>query len=87
MSPAPLKAAGFGGVMEKEIAQWRCRTDDESVVTVIEYQHVAVPAPGAPERRYPGARRLALTTGEAVRFIDATTFEIVESGELLSRIP
>lgn len=72
--------------MEREIERWRCRTDDESVVTVIEYQHVDTPVPGAPDRRYPGARRLALSTGEAVRYIDATTFEIAESGELLSRI-
>ena len=71
--------------MEKEIAWWRCRTEDESLVTVIEYQHVAAPAPGAPARHYPGARRLALSTGEVVRYLDPTTFEVVESGELLRR--
>ena len=72
--------------MEKEIAQWRCRTEDESLVTVIEYQHVAAQAPGGPKRRYPGARRLALSTGEVVRYIDATMFELVETGEMLRRI-
>ena len=72
--------------MEKEIARWRCRTYDESFVTVIEYQHVAGPAPDASARRYPGARRLALSTGEVARYIDAVTFELVETGEMLRRI-
>ena len=72
--------------MEKEIAWWRCRTEDESLVTVIEYQHVADPAPGASARHYPGARRLALSTGEVARYIDASTFELVETGEMLRRI-
>jgi hypothetical protein len=72
--------------MEKEIARWRCRAEDESFVTVIEYQHVAAPAPGAPPRHYPGARRLALSTGEAARYIDAAIFELVETGEMLRRI-
>ena len=74
------------GVTESEINRWRCRTEDESFVTVIEYQHVAVPAPGGPERRYPGARRLALATGESIGYIDAGIFEVIESGELLRRI-
>jgi hypothetical protein len=72
--------------MEQEIARWRCRTEDESLVTVIEYQHVAIQAPGAPARHYPGARRLALSSGERVRYIDAATFELVETGEMLERI-
>ena len=71
--------------MEREIARWRCWTEDESLVTVIEYQHVATRAPGAPARHYPGARRLALSTGEAVRYIDAAVFELVETGEMLRR--
>lgn len=72
--------------MEKETGRWRCRTEDESSVTVIEYQHIAAPAAGEPYRLYPGARRLALSTGEAARYIDARTFEIVETGELLHRL-
>lgn len=72
--------------MEREIARWRCATDDESTVTVIEYQHVAAPAPGEPARHYPGARRLALSTGEPVRYIDADTVEVIQTGELLRRI-
>jgi hypothetical protein len=72
--------------MEREIARWRCATDDESIVTVVEYQHVAVPDADAPARHYPGARRMALTTGEAVRYIDADTVEVIATGELLRRI-
>ena len=72
--------------MEREIARWRCRTEDESIVTVVEYQYVAAQLPGALARHYPGARRLALSTGEVVRYIDATVFELVETGEMLRRI-
>jgi hypothetical protein len=72
--------------METEIGRWRCLAEDESSLIVLEFQHLAPSAPGAPVRRYPGARRHALSTGEAVRIIDATTFEIVDSGELLRRI-
>lgn len=72
--------------MEKEIARWRCRTEDESLVTVIEYQHIAAPAPGAAARHYPGARRLALSTGEVARYIDSASFELVETGEMLRRV-
>jgi hypothetical protein len=53
---------------------------------VVEYQYIATQAPGSPVRRYPGARRLALSTGEAVRYIDAAVFELVETGEMLRRI-
>jgi hypothetical protein len=72
--------------MESEIARWRCSTEDHSTVIVIEYQHRSTSAPGIPVRRYPGARRLALSTGEQVQYIDATTFEVIETGELLRRI-
>ncbi|QNQ09683.1 hypothetical protein [Sphingomonas alpina] len=72
--------------MEREIARTRCTTEDHSTVMVIEYQHVAAPVPGAPARDYPGARRLALASGEAVRYIDARTFEVIGSGELLHRL-
>lgn len=71
--------------MEQEIARWRCIGDDETPVTVIEYRYAPATITGRPVRAYPGARRLALTTGEPVRYIDATTFEVVPTGELLKR--
>lgn len=72
--------------MECEIDRWRCATEDESFVTVIAYQYMATPASGEPARYYPGARRLTLSTGEAVRYIDANTVEVIETGELLCRV-
>ncbi len=54
--------------------------DDGSFVTMIEYRHV----PGS-RRHYQVARRLALSIGEAVRYIDAAAFEVVASGEILRR--
>jgi hypothetical protein len=37
-------------------------------------------------RSFPGARRLMLSTGEVVRYIDPETYEVVMSGELIRRI-
>jgi hypothetical protein len=72
--------------MESEISRWRCITDDETHLIVIEHQHRAAPVPGEPSRHYPGARRFALSTGDDVRYIDATSFEIIATGEILRRI-
>jgi hypothetical protein len=73
--------------MEEELGRHRCVGDDGGIVTVIEARHVDV-IPGASGTRvYPGARRLALSTGEAVRYIDSETFEVIDSGELLRRQP
>jgi hypothetical protein len=71
--------------VERETARWRCIGDDESPVMVIEYRHTPATLLGQPVRAYPGARRLALPTGEPVRYIDATTFEVMGTGELLRR--
>ncbi len=73
-------------MMEEALARYRCAGDDGTYVTVVDYRHVAIEAGATGVRRRPGARRLALTTGEAVRYIDAQTFEIVASGELLRRL-
>ncbi|RIA43927.1 hypothetical protein DFR49_2160 [Hephaestia caeni] len=77
--------------MEEALAHYRCAGDDGTYVTVVDYRHVAIEnvaietgATGV--RRRPGARRLALTTGEPVRYIDAQTFEVIASGELLRRL-
>lgn len=71
--------------MEEVFAQYPCLGDDGAFVTVIEYRHVERVGSASGPRLYPGARRLALSTGEAVRYIDAGTFEVVDSGELLRR--
>lgn len=61
-------------------------TADETNITVIEYQHFPDATPGVPRRNYPGARRFALANGQAVRLIDAATFEVIADGEILRRI-
>src|SRR3546814_13098938 len=76
-------------MMEEALAHYRCAGDDGTYVTVVDYRHVAIEQGAAGTtgvRHRPGARRLALTTGEAVRYIDARTFEVVVSGELLRRL-
>lgn len=80
------KEARAKRVMESEIGRWRCITDDETHLIVIEHQHRVIPMPGEPARHYPGARRFALSTGDDVRYIDATSFEIIATGEILRRI-
>ena len=71
--------------MEEESARYRCEGDDGSLITVLEFRHFDCAETESGRRRYPGARRLALSTGEPVRYIDLTTFEIIGSGELLRR--
>lgn len=71
--------------MEEELSRHRCTGDDGAAVTVIEYRHVDVTSGASGTRTYPGARRLMLSTGEAVRYIDSETFEVIASGELLRR--
>jgi hypothetical protein len=77
---------GAAGEME-ELARYKCLGDDGSNVVVVEYRYVhnSHTENGSP-RRYPGARHLILTTGEPVRYVDAYTFEVIESGELLRKI-
>src|SRR3546814_4252745 len=72
---------GAAGEME-ELARYKCLGDDGSNVVVVEYRYVhnSHAENGSP-RRYPGARHLILTTGEPVRYVDAYTFEVIESGE------
>lgn len=67
--------------MEEESARFRCEGDDGSPLTVLEYRLTGETG----RRRYPGARRLVLSTGEPVRYIDAVTFEVIDTGELVHR--
>lgn len=73
-------------MVEEELDRYRCVGDDGSYVTVIDRRHVYLVRNGQGSRRQLGARRLALDTGEAVRYIDSETFEAVETGELLRRL-
>lgn len=71
--------------VEREIGRWFCSAEEGRGVWVVEHQFFAVPETDQPQRHHPGARRLALTTGEPVRYIDGDTFEVVETGELIVR--
>lgn len=70
---------------EEAVARYRCLGDHGFPFTVIEFQHFATIQTPAGIRRQQGARRLTLGAGEAVRYIDARTFEVVPTGELLRR--
>lgn len=70
----------------EELARHRCTGDDGSPLIVVEYRHVFTSSDGGKTRRQHGARWLALLDGEPVRHIDAATFEVVASGELLRRV-
>jgi len=72
--------------MQDEIARYRCTSEDGTYVTVIESRYSESVRTDSGLRHRPGARRLALDTGGAVRYIDAQTFEIIASGELLHRL-
>lgn len=71
--------------MENETARIPCFGDDGTPLAVVEYRHSEVSSTKAGARVLVGARRLALSTGEAVRYIDENTFEVIASGELLRR--
>jgi hypothetical protein len=71
--------------VEKECARYRCEGENGSSITVLEFQYFAQAETKVGRRRYPGAQRLALSTGEPVRYIDPITFEVIGTGELLRR--
>lgn len=71
--------------MEREVERIKCVGDDASQLTLIEFRHVATVQLGRSVRILPGARRLALSTGEAVRYLDHDNLEVIRTGELLRR--
>ncbi len=71
--------------LETELNRYLCEGDDGSPVTVVEYQHHLELKEDERQRSYPGARRLALTNGDAVRRVDEYTFEVIVTGELISK--
>ena len=70
---------------EEETARHPCIGDDGSRLIVVEFCHFTASHTPLGIRRYSGARRLALSTGESIRYIDVMTFEVVSTGELLRR--
>jgi hypothetical protein len=74
------------GILREEIGRYRCVGDDETPLVAIEYRLIAMAGEGGKQRRRPGARWLELATGEALRIVDARTFELVASGEIIRRL-
>lgn len=71
-------------VVCEEIARYRCRGATGLLLIVIAYQLVFIEQTGDQSRRRPGARRVRLESGEELRLIDARSFEVPSSGELIS---
>lgn len=71
--------------MEREVSRTRCVGDDGSPLVVIEYQHIERRSTDTGGRIYPGARRLALASGEPVRSLGDGIWEAIETGEVLRR--
>ena len=73
-------------IVREEIGRYRCCGDDETPLIVIDYRLVEIDDSGGTVRRRLGARGVRLEFGEELRIIDAGTFEVPSTGELLRRI-
>lgn len=73
--------------MIEELARHRCSGDDGTPLFVVERCHVFMTQGDTGLRQYRGAAWLTLLDGEPVRYIDARTFEVVASGELIAHDP
>ncbi|MFC4294677.1 hypothetical protein ACFO0A_06345 [Novosphingobium tardum] len=71
-------------VVREEIARYRCSGANGLLRIVIEYQLVSIEQTGERSRRRPGVRGVRLESGEELRLIDARSFEVPSSGELIS---
>ncbi|RYD97107.1 MAG: hypothetical protein EOP61_17090 [Sphingomonadales bacterium] len=69
----------------EEIGRYRCTGDDGTPLVVVEYRYIFTTESDVGVRRQRGSAWLSLLNGEPVRYIDAETFEITSSGELLRR--
>jgi hypothetical protein len=62
-----------------------CLDTQGEEVEVIEYRHMLEVDTPRGFRRYPGARHWALSSGEKVRVIDSTMFEVLATEAILFR--
>lgn len=67
------------------MARHRCTGDDGTPLVVVEYRYIFTTESEAGVRRQPGSSWLTLLDGEPVRYIDAETFEVRSSGEMLRK--
>lgn len=68
--------------MIEELARHRC-TGDGTPLFVVQRRHVFITQGGAGPRQHRGAAWATLLDGESMRYIDARTFEVIATGELL----
>ena len=73
--------------MIEEVARHKCTGGDGSPLVVVQYRHVFQVNGSGNARRYGGAAWSTLLDGEPVRYIDAHTFEVVATGELMAHDP
>jgi hypothetical protein len=73
--------------MEQFIGGYVCQDEKGRTIKVFEYQEmIDATSLSDPHRKYvPGLKRLQLEDGGAVNFIDDNTFEIVATGEKITR--
>ena len=73
-------------ILREEIGRYRCSGDDETPLVVIEYRLIELEESYGAVRRRLGPREVRLQFGEELRLIDARTFEVPTTGELIRRI-
>lgn len=73
--------------MIEEVARHKCMGDDGSPLVVLQYRHVFLTNGNGRARHYRGAAWLTLLNGEPIRYIDAKTFEVIATGELVAHDP
>jgi len=70
--------------MIEELARHRCTAGDGMPLYVIEHCHVFTTQGEGGTSLYRGASWAALPDGEPVRFVDARTFAVIATGEMLT---
>jgi hypothetical protein len=73
-------------VIREEIARYSCVGDDETPLVVIEYRLVEFHDGQGGVRRHLGPRGVRLQFGDELRIVDAKTFEVPATGELIRRV-
>ncbi len=73
--------------MEREVRRIVCQDDSSNTYTVIEYQQVIEARLLSGEvERMDGLKRLVVSGGGNVNFIDEDTFQIVSNGKIIRKI-
>ena len=73
-------------IFREEIRRHRCCGDDETPLLAIEYRLVELDESGGTVRRRLGPLEVRLQFGEELRIVDARTFEVPSTGELIRRL-